>query len=157
MVRRISAFTLGVAFCCAAAVSLSALADPAPEDAKDYRQAIMSAMGGHVSAISMHVRGLVEDKGFLAKHAESLAATASELSRIFPPGSNVGDSDALPAIWDDPEAFAEAVARVEEATAAFNAAAASGDEEAIDATFRDVGAACRGCHDDFRKEHKHNH
>lgn len=153
MQRRISTFTL--AFCLAAVASVTAVADPSPEDAKDYRQAVMTALGGHIGAISMHVRGLVEGKDALATHAEALAATASELDGLFPSGSAVGDSEALAAIWEDVEAFDEAVARAKEATAAFSKAAASGDEGAIDAAFRDVAGACRGCHDEFREDHDH--
>lgn len=153
MHRRISALTLGLALGLGtSALCVTALADPLPEDAKDYRIAVMTAMRGHIGAISMNVRGLVEDHGFLAKHAEALANTAAELAHVFPPGSNVGDSEALPAIWDDPEEFAKAVARVAQATAAFSEAASAGDADAIDAAFRDVGAACRGCHDRFRKD-----
>jgi cytochrome c556 len=44
------------------------------------------------------------------------------------------------------------IAEAERATAAFSEAAAAGDEDAIAAAFRDVGAACRGCHDRFRED-----
>lgn len=129
----------------------TALADPTPEDAKDYRTSVMTSLRGHVGAASMHVRGLIEDHdGFLAKHAEGLANGAAELKHLFPEGSNVADSEALPAIWEQPEQFAEAVAKAEEATAAFQAAVATGDRAAIGTAFRDVGNACRGCHDQFR-------
>lgn len=154
MHRRISAITLVTALAFNA-LPLAALADPQPEDAKDYRQSVMRALGGHIGAISMHMRGLVDDRGFLAKHASALATTASELSFLFPPGSNVGDSEALPAIWEEPGDFEEAIARAQQATAAFSEATASGNAEAIDAAFRELAGACRGCHDRFRKEHDH--
>ena len=129
----------------------AAVADPTPEDAKDYRTSVMTSLRGHIGAASMHVRGLVDDEnGFLEKHAEGIANGAAELKYIFPAGSNVGDSEALPVIWEKPEEFAEAVDTAEKATAAFREAAASGDPAAIGAAFRDVGAACRGCHDRFR-------
>lgn len=151
MQRRIPVFIAAAALGIGA-FSADTLADPSPEDAKDYRQAVMSSLGGHVSAISMHLRGLVDYQGYLAKHAEALAMTASELEQVFPEGSNVGDSEALPAIWDDSQAFAEAVAQLKEATAAFAEVAASGDEAATGSAFRDVGQACKGCHDRFRKD-----
>jgi cytochrome c556 len=132
------------------AVLPMAIADPTPEDAKDYRTAVMTSLRGHVGAASMHVRGLVDDNGFLEKHAEGLANGASELKYLFPAGSNVGESEALPVIWEEPEEFAEAIETAEQATAAFRDAVAGGDRAAIGAAFRDVGAACRGCHDRFR-------
>lgn len=155
MHRRPSTPCVTLLLALALAAPVTAPADTSPEDAKDYRQAVMSALGGHVGAISMHVRGLVEDEGSLAKHAEALATTATDLDRLFPEGSNVGDSEALAAIWEDPDAFAEAVSNAKEATAAFSETADSGDTDAIRAAFREVGGACRGCHDDFRKEHEH--
>lgn len=129
----------------------AAVADPTPEDAKDYRTSVMTSLRGHIGAASMHVRGLVDDEnGFLDKHAKGLANGAAELKYIFPGGSDVGDSEALPLIWEEPEEFADAIATAEEATVAFQEAVAGGDRAAIGAAFRDVGAACRGCHDRFR-------
>lgn len=133
-----------------AVVSLPVLADTTPEDALDYRKAVMTALRGHIGAASMIARGLVEDDGHLVGHARGLAAGAMEMERIFQEGSNVGESEALPLIWEQPDAFAEAVSTMQEATAAFVAAAESGDSEAIGAAFRNVGMSCRGCHDDFR-------
>lgn len=133
------------------AVLTAAVADPTPEDAKDYRSAVMTSLGGHIGAASMHVRELVDDdNGFLEKHAEGLANGAAELKYLFPPGSNVADSEALPLIWEEPEKFAEAIETAEAATKAFREAVAGGDRAEIGAAFRDVGAACRGCHDRFR-------
>lgn len=134
-----------------AAVSLPVLADTTPEDAKDYRSAIMTAFRGHVGAASMIVRGLVDDNSQLLGHAESMASLATELEHIFPEGSDVNESEALPAIWENPEDFASAIERTVDATAAFEEAAAGGDPEAIGAAFRDVGMSCRGCHDNFRE------
>lgn len=153
MHRKFSALTMAIALCVAAsAVRVTAWAETTPEDAKDYRISVMSSMGGHIGAISKHVRGLVENHGFLAKHAEALANGAAELQYLFPFGSNVGDSEALPVIWEEREEFAQAIAKAEKATAAFSEAASAGDEDSIAAAFRDVGAACRGCHDHFRKD-----
>ncbi|MEX2496766.1 MAG: cytochrome c [Woeseia sp.] len=129
---------------------LVAAADTTAEDAKDYRSALMTSLRGHIVAASMHVRGLVEDHGFLAAHAEGLANGARELQHVFPAGSNVNDSEALPVIWEQPEEFRKAVEAAQAATAAFSEAVAGGDKSAIGKAFRDVGAACRGCHDNFR-------
>ena len=131
-------------------ISFQAFADTTPEDAADYRGAVMTALRGHIGAASMIVRGLVEDDGHLVIHAAGLAETSKELDRVFQEGSNVGESEALPVIWEEPEEFAAAIKETQEATAAFLAAAESGDSEAIGAAFRGVGMSCRGCHDRFR-------
>ena len=54
---------------------------------------------------------------------------------------------------DGAEEFAAAVEKAKEATAAFVAVAESGDKAALGGAFRDVGMACRGCHDRFRVAH----
>jgi cytochrome c556 len=130
-------------------VAMQAYAETTPEDAFDYRKAVMTSLRGHIGAASMIARGLVED-GDVVSHAQGLANGAKELHTLFPAGSNVGESEALPVIWEKPQEFAAAIRKAEEATAAFVVAAESGDQEAIGGAFRDVGMACRGCHDNFR-------
>ena len=148
MLKKYAALTISLAAMLAA--SLVATADTSPEDAKAYRTSVMTTLRGHVGAASMHVRGLVDDNGFLAAHAEGLANGARELTYVFPAGSAVDDSQALPVIWEQPEEFQKAIDSVQKATAAFREAVAGGDKANIGAAFRDVGAACRGCHDRFR-------
>lgn len=141
--------TVAVAF---SAFAANVFADTTPEDAKDYRTAVMTSLRGHVVAASMHVRGLVDAGDFLQKHADGLANGAAELRHLFPEGSAVNESEALPVIWEQPEEFAKAVDEAERATAAFRDTVASGDDEAIRSAFREVGMACRGCHDQFRRD-----
>ncbi len=133
--------------------SMYAVADTTPEDAYDYRTAIMETMRGHIRAASMTVRGLVDDRGQLLSHAQGMANSAQEFENLFPEGSNVGESEALPVIWEEPDEFAGAIAMVQEASAAFVAAAESGDAEKIGGAFRELGGACRGCHDRYRVAH----
>jgi len=145
----------GIGFLAGLATALCAstpvLADATPEDMNDYRSAIMTSFRGHIGAASMIVRGLIDNEGQLLAHAEGLANSAAELGNIFPEGSAVGESEALPAIWEKPDEFQAAIDKMVSATEAFEEAAASGDQAAIGAAFREVGMSCRGCHDNFRK------
>ncbi len=145
--------TLAAAICAVLGFSLVALADTTPENAYEYRQAVMTAMRGHIGAVSKVVRGQVDDNGFLVKHAEGLANGTAELNHVFQEGSNVEGSEALPVIWEDEDAFTAAIEKAQMATAAFAEITADGESEAIGAAFRDVGMACRGCHDNFRVAH----
>lgn len=131
-------------------ISVHAAADTTPEDAFDYRAAIMTTLRGHLVAASMTMRGLVDDNGQIANHARGIEYGVSELHNIFQEGSNIGDSEALPVIWEDTEEFAAAITKIQETAAAFVAAADSGDSEAIGGAFRNLGGSCRGCHDEFR-------
>jgi cytochrome c556 len=133
-------------------ISIAAIADTTSQDAADYRLAVMTSLKGHMVAASMIVRGLVEDNGYLAKHAQGMANSVGEIHRVFEEGSNIGESKALPAVWESAEKFSAAIAKAEEASAAFAdvAAGGGGEAEAIGGAFRNVGMSCRGCHDDFR-------
>lgn len=134
-------------------VSAHVTAGPSAEDAFKYRLSIMTAMRGHVGAVSMTVRGLAGDPGQLPHHAAALSALGAEFRSVFQEGSMVEDSDALPLIWQEPEEFAQALARAETATSALGKAAATGDMKEIGAALHDVGQACKGCHERFRAEH----
>lgn len=134
-------------------ISANAAADTTPEDAADYRTAIMTTLRGHLVAASMTMRGLVDDNGQIANHAHGIANSATEFGNIFQEGSNIGESEALPVIWEEPEDFAAAIAKLQEAAAAFVEAAERGDAEAIGDAFRNLGGSCRGCHDRYRVAH----
>jgi len=134
-------------------LSLQVTAEPGAEDAFKYRKSIMSALKGHAGAISMQTRGLAGDPGHITNHAVAIANLGAELSSIFQEGSNIEDSEALPVIWEEPEEFAAAVAKAEEAMAVLGQAASDSNVEAIGRAFTNVGKACKGCHERFRVEH----
>ena len=136
-----------------AGLSAPIAAEPSAEDAFKYRKSIMSAFKGHAGAISLITRGLAGDPSHVSSHAEAIANLSAELNSIFPDGSNVEDSEALPIIWEEPEEFAEAVANAEEAMAALGAAASDNNVEAVGRAFHNVGEACKGCHERYREEH----
>lgn len=126
-------------------------ADPAPEEAAKYRQSIMKALSGHNGAIRAIARGSAGDPDRLASHVEALVNLASEVHAVFQEGSDVEDSSALPAIWENADAFADVVANFEAAADALSDVP-SDDLAAVDAAQRELGTACRGCHDDFRAD-----
>ncbi len=133
--------------------SIHVAAETSAEDAFKYRQYIMTALKGHAGAVSTQTRGLAGDSDYVSNHAKAIAGLGTELHTIFPEGSNVEDSEALPVIWEEPEEFAAAVAKAEEAMAALGEVADGGDMQAIGAAFMNVGKACKGCHERFRVEH----
>jgi len=123
----------------------------ADEGAVDYRQHTLQAMGGHLQAAVDILRQKVPHSEHMVTHAQAMADLAEEIvPTLFPEGSQGGD--ALPAIWEEPDDFAERVSALREAAAAFNAAAASGDSGAIGEAFQGLGQACKNCHDNYRAE-----
>lgn len=135
-----------------ASLALALVALPAaaaePEDLIKYRQNVMKALGAHTSSIAAILRNQVDYGAHLNVHAEGLATMAPLVSDVFPEDSALGETDALDAVWEQPDAFAEAVQRLEAAAAAMRAAVA--DDGDVGAAFRDLGGACKHCHDNFR-------
>jgi len=121
-----------------------------PENYIKYRQAVMKAIGGHTGAASQIVRGKVSQQADLVMHAEALAGLSAHITRLFPEGSDFGETKAKEEIWSQWDKFEQAADEAKKATAAFAAATAGGDAEQIAGAFKDVGKSCKGCHKDFR-------
>ena len=126
--------------------------DEAARNAYNYRISIMTTLKGHIGAISMIMRGMVEDHGYLDEHAQALANSVAEIEHVFPAGSNVEDSKALAAIWEDSEAFNAAWVESRDASAAFAEATKGDDAEAMRAAAGRVFQSCKGCHDNYRQQ-----
>lgn len=141
-----------LAFVFGSVLAMPAVAETMPEDAAKYRQYIMRALSGHFGAVTMTARGLAGDPANSQKHTSALVALAAEIGPAFEAagGAPVDDTEALPAIWEQPDAYAAAVEEFAAAVQAFDAAVAGGDSDTVMATHREVGAACKGCHEDFR-------
>ena len=132
-----------VALCAASAATAS-------EGELEYREHTMEAIGGHMQAAVDILRQKVPHTSHMAIHADALAALSGIVGTLFPEGSEGGD--ALPAIWENPEDFAERVEAMREAATAFSAAAGSNDDAALGQAFQALGQACKGCHDNFKAE-----
>jgi cytochrome c556 len=141
-----------ISIAAAALCLVSTTSGGAPEDAIRYRQAVMTAMSGHVAAISLIFSGKVEHQQYLLSHAEALAATADQVSKVFPSDSATGKTRALPLIWQEPEKFQKATEAIRAATGQLRDAVKGGDKAAIGQAMKPVFDACKGCHDRYRKE-----
>ena len=133
--------TLGVV----AAFAQDAFVAPAtPEEAVTARIALMKQDGG-----------LLRSAGNLTG-AEAVAAMQtlkdnySHIPALFPEGSIVGESKALPAIWENWDAFVAIAKTGEDAAAAGLAAAEAGDATAYAAALQAIGGTCGACHQQFR-------
>lgn len=119
-----------------------------------YRQGVMRTVGGHMSSLSSILRGQVhlDNLGF---HAKGMADLAKIVPNVFPEGSGVSKSEALPEIWENPDDFKAAVDKFVKAANGISAAANDGDKAGIGPAMKALGQACKGCHDNFREEHDH--
>src|SRR5690606_32948781 len=116
-----------------------------------YRKFNMAAMAAHTGALSLAGFARVEHADHVPMHAKALSELVHQMRMLFPANSSEGDTDALPGIWQRPEAFSKAIDSAEAAARELEAAASSGDRAAIARGFRAVGESCKACHDDYRR------
>ena len=57
---------------------------------------------------------------------------------------------AKPAIWENPDDFAEKLAAFRTEAAALAVAAKTGDQAAATAQFKKTGGTCKACHDEYK-------
>ncbi len=113
-----------------------------------YRGAVMQAIGGHMTAVTVIMRGkMYEDE--LAVHTESIANLAKLVPTIFPAGSDVAKSEALSKIWEEPDSFSKVVERFIDASDKLHQAVQT--QTGIRDAFAELGKTCKSCHDNFRE------
>lgn len=132
----------------------TAQAETPAERAVHYRQGVFEAMGWHFGALRAMVRGDAPyEAGRALHHAEAVAALSKMVAEGFPAGSDTGaPTEALPAIWEKPDAFAERVEALIAAGPVLVEAAKGGTQQALGPGLQAAGGACKACHDSFRKE-----
>jgi cytochrome c556 len=132
-----------------AALALGLTAVAAQQDPIAARRAIMKANGQAAQLGTKMSKG--EEPFDLAKAKQVFqtyqkVATAHEL---FPETSKTGDTNALPAIWENKADFEARLTKL--ATEAKTAEAAVHDLDSFKAQFTEVLKNCGGCHQTYRK------
>jgi len=124
-----------------------------PEDAIRYRKAAFTVMATHFGRVAAMANGRIP---FDAKAAADNAELATIVSKLpyagFVAGSDKGETKAEPKIWTETDKFNAAAAKMQEEMAKLNAAAKTGNMDAIKAAVGATGGSCKACHDNYRKE-----
>lgn len=135
------------------AVSLLALgASVAQADPVKERQALMKERGKLVATLSKMVKGQEAfDSAAVMAALQALEANAekTDVAALFPAGTDGGDTEAAPKIWQDMEGFTAAEDKYL-ATVKAAVSAAPADIDALKAQFGAIGASCGACHQNFR-------
>jgi cytochrome c556 len=119
-------------------------ANLSPEEAVEIRQAAMKENGGLL-------RGAGDLTGADAvAAAEVLIKNFTDLPHLFPENSAVGDSNTLPATWENFAEFTAYFTTAVEAATAMKAAAESGDAAVYGESIKTIGGLCGACHQKFR-------
>ena len=99
------------------------------------------------------IKGVIDAKGATTgavEQAAKLKTLEAAFVKMFPAGSDKGDTKALPAVWTDMAGFQAASKNAETAFDKLAVAAGSGDMAALTTAFGDAGKACGACHEKFR-------
>ena len=149
-ITKLGAVAIATAIGFATNATLVQAADPITE-----RREAMKGNGAAMKAINevLEKGGSAAD---LEKHATQLNDTAMKLSALFPAGTDQpqgkepGQTRALPAIWEKPDAFAAEIKKFQDESAMLKTAVAGGDMGVIKAEFEKLGGVCGDCHKSFR-------
>jgi cytochrome c556 len=126
-----------------------------PEEAHEVRSEHMKAFGASLRTLGGMAQGeMAYDAAAAQAAADSLLehATSPDWAVMWPEGSaqgEVADSEALPAIWENPDDFEAKHRALIDAATAMQAAAGT-DLAAVQASLGAVGASCGGCHETYR-------
>jgi cytochrome c556 len=123
-----------------------------PEQAIKYRQGAFSVMGAHFSRIAMMAQGI---QPYDAKVAQENAELVSSLAKLpftaFGTGTEKGAPNrAKDDIWKEAAKFKGFTDRMLIEVGRLDAAAKTGDVEAVKTAAGNLGKSCKACHDDFR-------
>ena len=119
----------------------------------EQRQANYEEIGDNFKIIRDQLESGNPDFAAATAAAQTIQTDAAKLHDFFPAGTGIdsgADTEALEAIWEQPEQFQEAIARLETASAELVTAANSGDVSALETASMNLGGACKNCHDSFR-------
>ena len=84
--------------------------------------------------------------------AMMLSRWAETLPKMFPEGTDLPSSRALPTVWSDREGFEAAASAYRDAAKNLAETAATGDREASNAAFVAMAGTCHACHEKYREE-----
>ena len=146
-IKKITAMAIAglVAISAVAAFAQDAFVAPAtPEAAVAARLAVMKEDGGMMRQLGS-LTGAEAIAGL-----NTILTNYTHIPDLFPEGSIVGESKALPAIWDNWGAFVAIVETGKTAAAAGIAAAEAGDAAAYATALQTLGGTCGACHQQFR-------
>lgn len=138
-------------------LTLSACGQPDTPGARaaHQRHEHFETIGDAFKGISDELKDEAPDVAKLRVASSTIYGLAPKVETWFPRGSGPQDkvkSDALETVWTKPAEFQHAAQRFVAASTAFDALAKAGDVPGMRNAAKDLGGACKGCHDQFREK-----
>jgi cytochrome c556 len=123
-----------------------------PQEVQKARHEHYEELGDAFKALRDGSKASTPDWSAIEKAAEIVNKASINQTQWFPKGSGpeAGKTRALPEIWSKPDEFAAAMKMLEERAPAVLAAAKTKNVDTVSKAFREVGGACKNCHDTFR-------
>jgi cytochrome c556 len=123
------------------------------QQAIDARQHNLKDLGGAFKAVRDQVRKPQPDMTQVQQAAEQIEQLAADMKAWFPKGSEPSEdveTDAKAEIWNDPNGFANAMAKFQQEAPKLLTFAKAGDAAGLRKQVATLGGACKGCHDKYR-------
>lgn len=117
------------------------------------RQDNLKSLGGAFKKTNDQLKSGSPDLDVISGAVDKIVELSEDMPTWFPEGTGPAsgvDTDALPAIWEDPEGFSDAVDRFQTAAAELSQTTAGGDFDEIRMAVQQLGGACKNCHDSYR-------
>ena len=123
-----------------------------PAEAQKARHEHYEQLGDAFKAVRDNSRGDSPNWAALEKAAQIVVEASVDQQRWFPHGTGpeAGKTRALPEVWTKAEDFTAAQQVFTERAPKLLAAVKSKDAASVQAAFKEVGGACKNCHDTFR-------
>jgi cytochrome c556 len=144
-----------------AAVSLIAGASAAtpatPVEMQKARHEHYHELGDAFKAVRDQTKAATPDFDAIEKAAQVVNDASIDQQKWFAKGTGpeAGKTRALPEIWSKPEDFTAAQKMFSDRAPKLLAAAKAKDLAGVQAAFKDLGGACKNCHDTFRSPEEH--
>lgn len=121
----------------------------AADDPVGARQKLMKGMGGAMKQMVAIAKGEKPfDAAKVKAASEILSGNMEKALTHFPAGSNKGDTEALPKIWQTPDDFKAQGAKLITDSKALTTVASAAD---LGKALGVIGKDCKSCHDSYRK------
>jgi cytochrome c556 len=123
-----------------------------PQELQKKRHDHYEALGDAVKAVRDGIKADSPDWAAIEKAAAEIRQASVNQIQWFPKGTGpeAGKTRALPEIWSKPDDFAAAMKLLEERAPNVLAAAKLKDKDVVNKSVRELGGACKNCHDNFR-------
>jgi cytochrome c556 len=124
-----------------------------PEDAVKYRQSSFSVMAAHFGRLGAMANGRMP---FDAKVAQDNAAIVEFMSKLpwagFTPDSKSAKSRVKEDAWAEKAKFDQGAEKMMAEVVKLNAAAKTGNLDALKTAFGETAKTCKACHDAYREQ-----